>query len=49
MPLVGTLAAPDGGIVGDAAIVPAGDDGAISVYVSDPTNLIIDIDGYFAP
>jgi hypothetical protein len=49
MPEVGTLAAPNGGVVGDAALVPAGTSGAISVYVSNTTDLIIDIDGYFAP
>ncbi len=52
MPLVATLAAPQGGIVGDAAIVAAGANGAngaISVFVSNTTDVIIDIDGYFAP
>jgi hypothetical protein len=28
-------------------VVPAGTSGAISVYVSDPTNVIIDINGYY--
>ncbi len=49
MPLVATLAAPQGGIVGDPAIVAAGASGAISVFVSNTTDVIIDIDGYFAP
>jgi hypothetical protein len=49
MPLVATLGAPEGGIVGDAAIVAAGANGAISVFVSNTTDVIIDIDGYFAP
>ena len=31
----------------DAAIVPAGTDGAVSVYVTDTTNVIIDIGGFF--
>jgi hypothetical protein len=48
-PLVGTLNSPQAGIVSNAAIVPAGSDGAISIYVSDTTDVIIDIDGYFAP
>jgi hypothetical protein len=46
---VGTLNSPQAGIVSNAAIVPAGSDGAISIYVSDTTDVIIDIDGYFAP
>jgi hypothetical protein len=33
----------------NAAIVPAGYQGAVSVYVTDTTNVILDIDGYFAP
>jgi hypothetical protein len=35
--------------VANAAIVPAGTNGAISVYVTDPTHVVIDINGYFAP
>ncbi|MGA2903785.1 MAG: Ig domain-containing protein [Candidatus Korobacteraceae bacterium] len=48
-PLVSTLNAPTGTIVANAALVPAGTAGAISVYVTDNTDLVIDIDGYFAP
>jgi hypothetical protein len=44
-----TLNALQGGVVGHAAIVPAGTNGAISVYVTNTTNLVIDINGYFAP
>ena len=33
----------------NAAIVPAGTNGGISAYATDDTNLLIDIDGYFAP
>jgi len=33
----------------NAAIVPAGSGGSLSVYVSDTSNVILDIDGYFAP
>ena len=40
MPLVATLGAPEGGIVGDAAIVAAGANGAISVFVSNTTCLL---------
>jgi hypothetical protein len=49
MPVVATLGAPQGGIVGDAAIVPAGTNGAINIFVANTTDVIIDIDGYFAP
>jgi hypothetical protein len=48
-PLVSTLNAPTGTVTANAAIVPAGTGGNISVYVSDDTDLVIDIDGYFAP
>ncbi|HEY1205589.1 MAG: NHL repeat-containing protein [Bryobacteraceae bacterium] len=48
-PLVSTLNALNGNVTANAAIVPAGTGGAISVYVTDPTHVIIDINGYFAP
>jgi hypothetical protein len=47
-PLVSTLNSFDGSIVANAAIVPAGDGGGISAYVTDATDLILDINGYFA-
>ena len=45
-PLVSTLNS-DGRVKANAAIVPAGTDGKISVYVTDSTHVIIDINGYF--
>lgn len=48
-PVVSTLNSPDGRFKADAAIVPAGASGAVSVYVTDTTNVILDINGYFAP
>ncbi len=48
-PLVSTLNAPTGTVTANAAIVPAGINGAISAYVTDNTDLVIDINGYFAP
>jgi len=48
-PFVSTLNSFDGRVVANAAIVPAGSDGAISAFVTDNTDLIIDINGYFAP
>ena len=38
-----------GRVVANAAIVPAGTSGGVSVFVSDASDLIIDINGYFAP
>jgi hypothetical protein len=35
-------------VLANAAIVPAGTNGEIAVYVSNTTDLIIDINGYFA-
>ena len=48
-PLVSTLNALTGTVTANAAIVPAGQDGEISVYPSHDTDLVIDINGYFAP
>ncbi len=48
-PVVSTLNSPDGRIKANAAIVPAGvPAGSVSVYVTDTSNVILDIDGYFA-
>jgi hypothetical protein len=35
--------------VANAAIVPAGTNGSISIHVTHPTQVILDINGYFAP
>jgi hypothetical protein len=48
-PLVSTLNSLDGSVLANAAIVPAGTNGAIDIYVTNPTQVILDIDGYFAP
>ena len=48
-PAVSTLNSPAGQVVANAAIVPAGLSGAVSVYVTDETEVIIDVNGYFAP
>ena len=47
-PTVSTLNNPTATNVANAAIVPAGTGGGISVYVPQTTNLAIDINGYFA-
>jgi alpha-tubulin suppressor-like RCC1 family protein len=48
-PLVSTLNAITGQITANAAIVPAGSSGQIDVFATDATDLVIDINGYFAP
>ena len=48
-PVVATLNSLDGRIKANAAIVPAGDQGAISIYVTNTTDVVLDINGYFAP
>src|ERR1039457_4203087 len=48
-PLVSTLNALTGTVTANAALVPAGQQGAISVYPSSATDLVIDVDGSFAP
>jgi hypothetical protein len=49
LPNVSTLGAPTGTVTANAAIVPAGTNGAISIFVTDPADVILDINGYFAP
>jgi hypothetical protein len=48
-PAVSTLNSFGGKVVANAAIVPAGQNGAVSVFVTNPTDVILDINGYFAP
>ena len=48
-PVVSTMNSLDGRIKANAAIVPAGANTAVSVYVTNTANVVLDIDGYFAP
>jgi photosystem II stability/assembly factor-like uncharacterized protein len=48
-PLVAILNSIDGRIKSNAAIVPAGTNGAISIFTTDSTDVVIDINGYFVP
>jgi hypothetical protein len=46
---VSTLNSPSGRVIANAATVPAGSDGSINIVSGNPTEIIIDINGYFAP
>jgi hypothetical protein len=48
-PVVSTLNAMTGTVAANAALVPAGNGGAIDVFASHETDMIVDINGYFAP
>jgi large repetitive protein len=48
-PLVASLTAPTGTITASAVILPAGANGEVDVFPTDDTDLVIDINGYFAP
>ena len=48
-PLGSLMNSPDGRTKANAAIVPAGVDAGVSIFVTQTTNVIVDIDGYFAP
>jgi hypothetical protein len=48
-PLASTLNALTGAVTANAAIVPAGTAGSIDLYTSETTDMVIDINGYFAP
>jgi hypothetical protein len=47
-PVVSTLNSLNGIILANAAIVPAGSGGAVSFYATNTTDLVLDINGYFA-
>ena len=48
-PVVASLNDPTGTILSNAAIVPTDASGQINMYVTNDTDLVIDINGYFAP
>lgn len=48
-PNVSTLNSPAGNVIANAAIIPAGTNGAVDVYVSNKSDVILDINGYFVP
>jgi hypothetical protein len=47
-PNASTLNDPQGAVIANAAIVPAGTSGSVDVYASANTDLVIDINGYYA-
>jgi hypothetical protein len=47
-PFVASLNGSAGTVTSNAAIVPAGPDGSINVFATNDTDLVIDINGYFA-
>ena len=47
-PVVSTLNASTGAVTANAAIVPAGTGGEVSIYVSNDADVILDVNGYFA-
>jgi hypothetical protein len=47
-PMASTLNSLDGTVLANAAIVPAGTNGAITFYAMNNTDLVVDINGYFA-
>ncbi len=48
-PAASTLNAPSSAPVANAAIVPAGTNGAISIFSTNTTDVIVDVNGFFAP
>src|SRR5271170_585806 len=48
-PNVSTLNSSTGAVTANAAIVPAGSGGAVSVFVYNDADVILDVNGYFAP
>jgi hypothetical protein len=47
-PLVSTLNSPTGAVAANGAIVPADSNGEVSVFVSNPSDVVLDVNGYFA-
>lgn len=47
-PLASVLNAPDGQITSNAVLAPLSLNGSFNIYVTDPTHVVIDANGYFA-
>jgi N-acetylneuraminic acid mutarotase len=48
-PVVSTLNSSTGAVTANAALVPAGTSGDVSIFVSDDADVVLDVNGYFAP
>ncbi len=48
-PTTASVNSPDGGVHSNGAIVPAGANGAISIYAFDTMDVVLDVNGYFVP
>ena len=48
-PIVSTLNSYMGRVLANAALVPAGTGGKVSIFVTDTSHVILDINGYFVP
>lgn len=46
-PTASTLNSPSGDVIANGTIVPAGTNGAISVFATNDTDVVIDVNGYF--
>jgi len=46
-PVVSTLNSPKGEILANGATITAGQNGAISIYATDMTDIVIDVNGYY--
>jgi hypothetical protein len=49
MPLASTSNSWNGAVVSNAAIIPAGTGGSTSIFASNQTDILLDVNGYFAP
>jgi len=48
-PFISTLNSPKGRVVSNAAIIWFGDVSTMSIFATDDTDVIVDVNGYFAP
>jgi hypothetical protein len=47
--IAASLNDPTGTVAANAVVVPAGANGDVNVFTTDATDLVIDVNGYFAP
>jgi uncharacterized repeat protein (TIGR03803 family) len=48
-PMTSTMNSLDGRVKANAAVVPGGVNSSVNVFVTDTTDVVLDVDGYFAP